>query len=706
MIQKKQKIWGAIFVTAILVTAIVLLQANKPSVADSAVTTSEFTKSVRQATNEAGISVSLTNHSDAKLTREEAALILQNALHLPDKSESFQDVADECGYAGAIGAAADTGILAGVSSQKFGYGEYLTPAQQSEMITRLKTYYADRQKSYAPFKAAALQFNPVMHDRDGNVKNLCAEIETLLEQGVKLVVAPEMSTTGYGYQSREDIAPYVDTLPGHATDAISALTKKYHAYVVFGMAEKDAKTDIYYNSAALVGPEGYIGSYRKTHQWETEEHWAAWGDKGVPVFATELGNIAINVCMDAAYFESARLAAVNGADILAFPTNSSAQAVSALPARAIQNGMYIVSANRSNTELGFHMIGSSAIWSPTGKKLVEAPLIASEKEDVDAAAAYIATIDPAQYQNANKALFMQRRPELYQNLMLRVGPWDYTKSAESKHVNAVALQYTPQGSEEQNKASIQKLMENVSDADLVVLPELSLIGTVSGTPKADAKQAAEFASSLAVKYGTAVIIGAVEEKNGKLYNTSVLVDAAGKVAGTYYKTHLSESDRKWATAGDDIPVFSVDGIGKIGMLIGDDVCFPETAGVLTTKRADVIAIPSAWYGQYGGFFEINNKLSANPFPANAMVLWDAVSEGAQSYTITANFVGGEKGYLGSSALNTLDPLYGLDQPLAASKTEEQALSMSFDTLQSSWWYNQEMLINSRRCDYYKPLVAD
>lgn len=89
MIQKKQKIWGAIFVTAILVTAIVLLQANKPSVADSAVTTSEFTKSVRQATNEAGISVSLTNHSDTKLTREEAALILQNALHLPDKSESF-----------------------------------------------------------------------------------------------------------------------------------------------------------------------------------------------------------------------------------------------------------------------------------------------------------------------------------------------------------------------------------------------------------------------------------------------------------------------------------------------------------------------------------------------------------------------------------------------------------------------------------------
>ena len=125
-------------------------------------------KSVQQATNEAGIPVSLANRSDAKLTREEAALILQNTLHLPDKSESFQDVADECGYAGAIGAVADTSILAGVSSQKFGYGEYLTSTQQSEMISRLKTYYADRQKSYASFKAAALQFNPVMHDRDGN----------------------------------------------------------------------------------------------------------------------------------------------------------------------------------------------------------------------------------------------------------------------------------------------------------------------------------------------------------------------------------------------------------------------------------------------------------------------------------------------------------------------------------------------------------
>lgn len=226
----------------------------------------------------------------------------------------------------------------------------------------------------APFVAASLQFNPQMYELDSNIDALCEALGQLFEQtGARLVVAPEMCTTGYGYTSRKDIEPYVDTIPGKATEAVGELCAKYDAYVVFGMAERDADTDIYYNAAALVGPEGVVGKYRKTHQWETEEHWAAWGDLGFPVFETELGKIGINICMDAAYTESARCLAVAGANILCFPTNSSAQAIAALPSRAVQNGMYVVSGNRSNTELGFHMIGGSAIWSPAGEALSMAP---------------------------------------------------------------------------------------------------------------------------------------------------------------------------------------------------------------------------------------------------------------------------------------------------------------------------------------------
>ena len=560
-----------------------------------------------------------------------------------------------------------------------------------------------------PFVAASLQFNPTMYELDGNIDNLCDALSQVFEQtGARLVVAPEMCTTGYGYTSRADIAPYVDTIPGKATDAVGELCARYGAHVVFGMAERDAETDIYYNAAALVGPEGVVGTYRKTHQWETEEHWAAWGDLGFPVFDTELGKIGINICMDAAYTESARCLAVAGANILCFPTNSSAQAIAALPSRAVQNGMYVVSGNRSNTEMGFHMIGGSAIWSPTGELLSQAPLVMTADEDMDETTWYTAEIDPALYENENRSRMQSRRPELYQNLMLHIGPWDYTASTEPTEVTAVALQYEPCTTPEETADKIRSLMDGLDESvtpSLVVLPELSLTGVIDAGQAADNKeQTVALGAELAKTYRSAVVIGGIEAEGGKLYNSAFVLDSQGELVGTYRKTHLGETDA-WAAPGGDLPVFSVEGIGKIGVLIGDDVCFPETAGVLAVGRTDIICNPAAWFGQYGGFMQAPKEMSASPFADNAMVLWDAVSEGAEVYTVTANFVGGELGYLGSSALNVLDPLYATDIQSCASQDKEEAFVASFTTLLADGWYNQQKLVDSRRTDYYKILVA-
>jgi hypothetical protein len=87
-----------------------------------------------------------------------------------------------------------------------------------------------------------------------------------------------------------------------------------------------------------------------------------------------------------------------------------------------------------------------------------------------------------------------------------------------------------------------------------------------------------------------------------------------------------------------------------------------------------------------------------------MSLWDSIALSSQAYTLVANFVGAEYNYLGSSALYTLDPLYGLDQPQIASLDKEEVLIVDFSTIQSDWWFNQEKLILSRRTAFYKPLV--
>lgn len=576
------------------------------------------------------------------------------------------------------------------------------------------------QKVTDPFRVAAIQFNPQLNERDKNVEELLKVVEEAFRNGAKLAVAPEMATTGYYYKDREAIAPFVDTIPGKVTDKFAALTRKYRSYVVFGMPEVDERTGLYYNSAVLIGPNGYIGKYRKMHQWETEEHWAAWGDLGVPVFDTELGRIAINICMDSAYFESARLAAIGGADILAFPTNSSAQAISALPARAQQNGIYIISANRSNTENGFHMIGASAIWSPEGKKLAEAPLVPDEKSDVNEPIIIYATIDPQKYDNDNKRALTGRRPELYKELMLYIAPWDYTKNTKPHDVVAASLQYAPVGDKATNRKKIEQLLRDAKkqatdkgkSLNLVVLPELSLTGPVDNlsikvikafSEKADGATFA-YMSALAREYKTSIVYGFIEKDGHRLYNSAALVNKDGTLVGVYRKTHLSVSDKRWATPGDKLQVFDVEDLGKIGILIGDDVRYPEAAGVLAVKRADIIAIPSAWYGQYGGAMEINKEISANRYPDGAMVLWDAVAIGAQAYTVVANYVGTGKNYLGRSALYTLDPLYGLDQPVVAPCNRECALVVNFQTIQPDWWFNQEKLIVSRRTPYYIPLI--
>lgn len=572
-----------------------------------------------------------------------------------------------------------------------------------------------------PFRVAAVQFNPSLNERDKNIDELLHVIEQAFKNGAKLVVAPEMSTTGYYYRDREAIRPFVDTIPGTATKRVAQLTRKYNGYAVFGMAEKDARTDLFYNAAALVGPEGYIGKYRKTHQWETEEHWAAWGDLGVPVFTTGIGRIAINICMDAAYFESARLAALGGADILAFPTNSSAQAIAALPARAQQNGLYIVSANRSNTENGFHMIGASAIWSPTGVKLAEAPLAADKSQAVDEPLILYGIIDPQAYKNKNKQRLAARRPELYKDLMLYIAPWDYTKNTTPHELRAGLVQYEPVvGDKTANKAKVARLIsaaveqarQENNSLDIIVLPELSLTGPVEDQSIAAVKSLAEpadggiaaFMAELAQASQAAIVYGLIEQEGDKLYNAAIVVDKRGSEIGKYRKTHLSDSDKRWATAGGRLAVFSAPELGKFGIVIGEDALYPEAAGVLAVKRADFIAIPSAWHGQYGSYMTMHPAMSANKYPAGSMITWDAAAMGAQAYTLVANFVGTKAGYSGHSSLYTLDPLYGLDQPAVAAGDQEEVLVVTFKTIQPQWWFNQEKLLLSRRTPYYVPLV--
>ena len=135
-----------------------------------------------------------------------------------------------------------------------------------------------------------------------------------------------------------------------------------------GLAEVDPETGIYYNSAVLIGPEGPVGLYRKTHAYISEPKWAKDGDLGLPVFETPIGRIAMTICMDACYPETARVPALAGADVICFPTNwlSEKSPSPSWMARAAENGVYLIAANRYGLERGVQFSGGSAVIDPDG----------------------------------------------------------------------------------------------------------------------------------------------------------------------------------------------------------------------------------------------------------------------------------------------------------------------------------------------------
>lgn len=141
--------------------------------------------------------------------------------------------------------------------------------------------------------------------------------------------------------------------------------------------------------------------------------------------------------------------------------------------------------------------------------------------------------------------------------------------------------------------------------DLVVTPECFLDGYAAAakdwTPERFERIAQDATSpylarlrALAERQRTFILFGYTEKRDGKFYNTALLVDRDGRELGRYYKTHLQNHDLRFAP-GDDLPVFETPW-GKLGVLICADRRWPETARVLRLKGARLTLIPS--YGMW------------------------------------------------------------------------------------------------------------
>jgi predicted amidohydrolase len=263
------------------------------------------------------------------------------------------------------------------------------------------------------FKAVA--FDPAWGDLDGNIRRMVAGIEDVARQGVRLAVLPEQATIGYIFDDFAMVKPYLDTVPGKATAAIEKVTRAYRMYVVVGIAELDAASGLGYNTAALIGPEGYIGKYRKHGLNSQDQRWVAPGNLGFPVFDTELGRITMLICYDDTYWQYVRLAALHDVDIIAW-ASASDRVMPGTPAYrakgdhstvanvqylSAHTGAFVVAATRNGieenplTKQRLYYNGGSSIWDPKGTKIAQAPVLPPEVLPSGVHGVAIAEIEPA-----------------------------------------------------------------------------------------------------------------------------------------------------------------------------------------------------------------------------------------------------------------------------------------------------------------------
>jgi len=236
-------------------------------------------------------------------------------------------------------------------------------------------------------------------DPNANVQRAVAKVAEAAAAGAQLVCLPELFRSQY-FAQREDPALFdlAEAVPGPSTEALGKAAKQAGVVVIAPVFERRA-AGLYHNTAVTIDADGrVVGIYRKMHIPDDPAYYEKFyftpGDLGFRAFDTRVGRIGTLVCWDQWYPEGARLTALQGANVLFYPTaigwhpkEKATQGAQQLDAwrtiqrsHAIANGCYVAAVNRVGLERpasgegdGIEFWGSSFLADPFGAVVAEAP---------------------------------------------------------------------------------------------------------------------------------------------------------------------------------------------------------------------------------------------------------------------------------------------------------------------------------------------
>ena len=287
------------------------------------------------------------------------------------------------------------------------------------------------------YKIAVIQLN--LNDvAENNIKKCLHWVREAAKQGAEVISLPELYSSHYFCQS-EDVDNFALAEPLYSTSftAFSALAKELGVVIIVPFFEK-RMAGIYHNSAYIIDTDGTeAGLYRKMHIPDDphfyEKFYFTPGDIGFKAFPTQKGKIGTLICWDQWYPEGARLTALQGAEVLFYPTaigwhplekeqygeNQHGAWMNVMKGHAVANGVYVAAANRIGLEqyiegtAGIEFWGSSFIAGPQGEILAQA---SHDKEEI-----LIAEVDLDLQENVrqNWPFFRDRRIDAFGDITKR-----------------------------------------------------------------------------------------------------------------------------------------------------------------------------------------------------------------------------------------------------------------------------------------------
>jgi N-carbamoylputrescine amidase len=287
----------------------------------------------------------------------------------------------------------------------------------------------------SPFRLGLVQMSCSTDPRE-NVDKAIARVREAARQGAQIICLQELFRTQYFCQ-REDanVFDLAEAIPGPSTEEFGKVAKDAGVAIVVSLFERRA-AGLYHNTAVVLDADGsLVGLYRKMHIPDDplfyEKYYFTPGDLGFRVFPTKFGKVGTLVCWDQWYPEAARLTAMQGADVLVYPTaigwHPSEKAEFGVAqhaawetiqrSHAIANGIYVAAANRTGHEGpqdgGLEFFGGSFIADPAGVLVAKA---SHDREEI-----LVAECNPRQAEmvRRNWPFLRDRRIDAYDGLTRR-----------------------------------------------------------------------------------------------------------------------------------------------------------------------------------------------------------------------------------------------------------------------------------------------